>query len=172
MRLAMATGLPPLLWRGAAGTALSLVIAYVVWGGFFHRPLRWRGHELVLPSAGATLVQIFFGVADLLAVAAALYVLLPAELHLGYVEVLAVFMAAIVIGLLSHVPGSLGVFEFGDRSPAPADRRPGLAADRLAPGLPRRLLHAAAGLRRGGAGGERGASLARGAWRLRSTAPA
>jgi uncharacterized membrane protein YbhN (UPF0104 family) len=111
MRLAMATGLPPLLWRLAAGTALSLVIGYVVWGGFFHRPLRWRGHEVVLPSAGATLVQIFFGVADLLAVAAALYVLLPAELHLGYVEVLAVFMAAIVIGLLSHVPGSLGVFE-------------------------------------------------------------
>lgn len=111
MRLAMATGLPPWLWRAAAGTALSLVIAYVVWGGFFHRPLRWRGRELVLPSAGATLAQIFFGVADLLAVAAALYVLLPAELHLGYVEVLAVFMAAIVIGLLSHVPGSLGVFE-------------------------------------------------------------
>ena len=54
MRLAMATGLPPWLWRAAAGTALSLVIAYVVWGGFFHRPLRWRGRELVLrPRVGA-----------------------------------------------------------------------------------------------------------------------
>ena len=85
MRLAMATGLPPLALAGwLPATALSLVIAYVVWGGFFHRPLRWRGHELVLPSAGATLVQIFFGVADLMAVAAALYVLLPAELGLGY----------------------------------------------------------------------------------------
>ena len=46
-----------------------------------------------------------------MAVAAALYVLLPAELGLGYLEVLAVFMASIVIGLISHVPGSLGVFE-------------------------------------------------------------
>lgn len=110
-RLAAATGLPPWLWRVAAGAALTLVIAYVVWGGFFHRPLRWRGRELVLPSASATLTQIFFGVADLIAVAAALYVLLPTELGLGYLEVLAVFMASIVIGLVSHVPGSLGVFE-------------------------------------------------------------
>ena len=110
-RLAAATGLPPWLWRLAAATALALVIAYVVWGGFFHRPLRWRGRELILPSAGATLTQIFFGVADLMAVAAALYVLLPAELGLGYLEVLAIFMASIVVGLVSHVPGSLGVFE-------------------------------------------------------------
>ena len=43
--------------------------------------------------------------------AAALYVLLPPELGLGYLEVLAVFMASIVVGLMSHVPGSLGVFE-------------------------------------------------------------
>ena len=110
-RLAAATGLPPWLWRAAAGTALTLVICYVIWGGFFHRPLRWRGREFLLPSAGATLVQIFFGVADLMAVAAALYVLLPPELGLGYLEVLAVFMASIVVGLMSHVPGSLGVFE-------------------------------------------------------------
>ncbi|MFO1049474.1 MAG: lysylphosphatidylglycerol synthase domain-containing protein [Geminicoccaceae bacterium] len=110
-RLAVATGLPPTLWRVAAATALTLVSAYVIWGGFFHRPLRWRGREFILPGAGATLIQIFFGVADLIAVAAALYVLLPDELGLDYLEVLAVFMASIVIGLLSHVPGSLGVFE-------------------------------------------------------------
>jgi uncharacterized membrane protein YbhN (UPF0104 family) len=110
-RLAQATGAPSWLWRLAAGTALSLVIAYVVWGAFFHRPLRWRGREFALPSTGATLTQIFFGVADLLAVAAALYVLLPAELLLSYAEVLAIFMTALVLGLLSHVPGSLGVFE-------------------------------------------------------------
>ncbi len=110
-RLAEVTGLPPWLWRLAAATALALVIAYVVWGAFFHRPIRWRGHELVLPGATATLIQIFFGVADLVAVAAALYVLLPSELGLGYLDVLAVFMASIVVGLMSHVPGSLGVFE-------------------------------------------------------------
>ncbi|MGD9507119.1 MAG: hypothetical protein AB7I59_16980 [Geminicoccaceae bacterium] len=110
-RLAESTGLPPLVWRLAAAAALLLVSAYVVWGGFFHRPLRWRGREFALPDAGATLIQIFFGVADLIAVAAALYVLLPSDLGLDYLEVLTIFMASIVVGLLSHVPGSLGVFE-------------------------------------------------------------
>jgi uncharacterized membrane protein YbhN (UPF0104 family) len=110
-RLAAATGLPAWLWRLAAGTALTLVTGYVIWGSFFHRPFHWRGRVFTLPSAGATLTQIFFGVADLLAVAGALYVLLPPELHLTYLEVLTVFMASIVVGLMSHVPGSLGVFE-------------------------------------------------------------
>ena len=147
-RLAAATGLPPWLWRLGAATALALVIAYVVWGAFFHRPLRWRGHELVLPSAGATLTQIFFGVADLMAVAAALYVLLPAELGLGYLEVLAVFMASIVVGLMSHVPGSLGVFESAVvllLQPSEAQTLP-LIGSLLA--FRARLLPAAAGLRR------------------------
>jgi uncharacterized membrane protein YbhN (UPF0104 family) len=110
-RLAAATGVPGPVWRVAAATGLLLVIAYVVWGALFHRPMRWRGREFTLPSPGATLTQIFFGVADLMAVAAALHVLLPAELGLTYPEVLTVFMASIVVGLMSHVPGSLGVFE-------------------------------------------------------------
>ena len=110
-RLAEATGIPAGLWRLAAASALLLVAAYVVWGAFFHRPVRWRGHEFTLPSAMATLTQIFFGVTDLLAVAAALWVLMPAGLGLSYPEVLTVFMAALMVGLVSHVPGSLGVFE-------------------------------------------------------------
>lgn len=110
-RLAAATGVPALAWRAAAALALLLVVAYVVWGAFFHRPIRWRGRELALPSASATLTQIFFGVADLMAVAAALHALLPAALGLSYPEVLTIFMAAIVVGLMSNVPGSLGVFE-------------------------------------------------------------
>lgn len=110
-RLAAATGIPAILWRLAALAALMLVVAYVVWGAFFHRPIRWRGRTITLPDAGATLTQIFFGVTDLMAVAAALHVLLPAELGLSYPEVLTVFMAALVVGLMSHVPGSLGVLE-------------------------------------------------------------
>lgn len=110
-RLAAATGLPGWLWQLAAFAALSAVIAYVSWGAFFHRPLRFGSRELSLPDASSTLTQIFFGVADLMAVAAALYVLMPADLGLSYAEVLAIFMASIVVGLVSNVPGSLGVFE-------------------------------------------------------------
>lgn len=109
--LTAATGLPGWAWRAGAATALVLVACYVVWGAYFHRPLRWRGHTLTLPGAAATLTQIFWGVADLLAVAGALYMLMPDALGLGYIDVLTIFMASIVVGLMSHVPGSLGVFE-------------------------------------------------------------
>ena len=110
-RLADATHLPSWLWRLGAIVALALVAAYVGWGAVSRRTVVVRGVELTFPDATSTLIQIFWGVADLLAVAAALHALLPPELHLGYVEVLSVFMASIVVGLVSNVPGGLGVFE-------------------------------------------------------------
>ena len=110
-RLAGVTGLPDWLWRAGAMLGLVVVAAYLAWGALFRHPLKVRGLSFSLPPVGSTLSQIFFGVADLLAVAAALHVLLPDALGLSFVEVLAIFMAAIVVGLVSHVPGSLGVFE-------------------------------------------------------------
>jgi uncharacterized membrane protein YbhN (UPF0104 family) len=110
-RLAAITGMPDWLWRTGAVLGLVLVAAYLAWGALFHHPIRVRGRTFSLPPVRSTLLQIFFGVADLLAVAAALHVLLPASLGLSYVEVLAIFMASIIAGLVSHVPGSLGVFE-------------------------------------------------------------
>jgi uncharacterized membrane protein YbhN (UPF0104 family) len=110
-RLAAATGLPGWAWQVAAAVGLIGVITYIAWGALFHRPFTLYGRVYTLPPAASTLTQIFFGVADLLAVAAALNVLLPASLDLSYLEVLAIFMASIVVGLMSHVPGSLGVFE-------------------------------------------------------------
>lgn len=109
--LAAATRLPGWAWQLGAATALMLVAAYVTWGAFFHRPLHFRGRSFSLPGAKATLTQIFWGVADLLAVAGALCALMPAGLGLSYIDVLTIFMASIVVGLMSNVPGSLGVFE-------------------------------------------------------------
>ena len=110
-RLADATHLPLWLWRTGAVATLLLVGTYIAWGAVSRRSVVVRGVELTFPDATSTLIQIFWGVADLLAVAAALHALLPPELNLGYVEVLSVFMASIVVGLLSNVPGGLGVFE-------------------------------------------------------------
>jgi uncharacterized membrane protein YbhN (UPF0104 family) len=109
--LAAATSITPGIWR-LLGLLLLLALAgLLVWGSFFHRPMRLFGQLIVLPTAGITFIQILLGLADLSAVAAALHVLLPAGLGLGFAQVLGIYGAALAVGLVSHVPGSLGVFE-------------------------------------------------------------
>lgn len=109
--LARAAGLAESWWRLLGAGLLGVVLAVLVWGTWFHRPIRVAGQVFQLPCARVTAIQIALGVADLACVAAALHVLLPAELGLTYFETLGVFVAAITLGLISHVPGSLGVFE-------------------------------------------------------------
>ncbi len=109
--LAAALEVPETAWRIFGGLLLAAVAAFLLWGTWFHRPIRLGGQTILLPGARITLVQILLGIADLCAVAAALHVLMPADLGLGYPALLGIFVAAMAIGLASHVPGSLGVFE-------------------------------------------------------------
>lgn len=109
--LARAVGVSELWWRLMGTGLLAVVLAVLVWGTWFHRPIRIGGQVFELPCVRVTSLQIVLGVTDLGCVAAALHVLLPSELGLGYFETLGVFVAAITLGLISHVPGSLGVFE-------------------------------------------------------------
>jgi uncharacterized membrane protein YbhN (UPF0104 family) len=108
---AIATSIAEPYWRGTGLVALVAVAALLIWSGPLHRPIRVLGMPMVLPGARITLIQILLGIADLAAAAAALYALMPPELALAYPKVLAVFVVSITIGLISHVPGSLGVFE-------------------------------------------------------------
>ena len=108
--LAAATGVATGWWR-ILGCLLLAVVAGVLVGAVMHRRFRVFGHLVDLPGFVATVVLISLGVGDLLGVAAALHVLLPADLHLGFFQTLNIFVAALALGLVSNVPGSLGVFE-------------------------------------------------------------
>ncbi len=72
--------------------------------------LRARGFTLQRPGLGFLLVQLGVLSADLLGAGAALYVLLP-DTHIGFAPFMAVYTVALALGVLSHVPGGLGVFE-------------------------------------------------------------
>ncbi len=109
--LAAATGLATVWWRILGGLLLVAVAAVVLVGAVLHRRFRIFGHLVDLPGVMATLALISLGVGDLLGIAAALHVLLPADLHLGFFQTLNIFVAALALGLVSNVPGSLGVFE-------------------------------------------------------------
>jgi phosphatidylglycerol lysyltransferase len=69
---------------------------------------QWR---FPLPRRSMVLVQLLVGIIDLMASAAVLYVLLPADAQAGPALFLTVYMSAVILGSISHVPGGIGVFE-------------------------------------------------------------
>lgn len=94
-------------------SSLTLVggVAGFLWLCTRRRSLRWRGVTLPLPSARLVLGQLTISALDVCLACAALHALLPVDLGFSYLEFLPLYCVAIVMGLLSHVPGGLGVFE-------------------------------------------------------------
>jgi phosphatidylglycerol lysyltransferase len=73
-------------------------------------PIKLHRVELPLPSPRLASAQLTVSVADWALAGAVLYALLPAS-GLSFIGFLGAFLAAQLIGLVSHVPGGVGVFE-------------------------------------------------------------
>jgi uncharacterized membrane protein YbhN (UPF0104 family) len=90
---------------------IGALLAYLVW---VHR-MRRRGKPIFLnfslPGPGVTLAQMALGVIDVCSAAGALYVLLPRAHGLGFLAFCALYAFAAMLGIASHAPGGLGVFE-------------------------------------------------------------
>lgn len=67
-------------------------------------------YGLRLPSASLALGQLLISAVDIVATAAVLWILLPAG-AVGFPALVGLFSVAMVIGILSHLPGGVGVFE-------------------------------------------------------------
>ncbi|MCR3963772.1 phosphatidylglycerol lysyltransferase domain-containing protein [Aeromonas veronii] len=95
------------LLRLAGVMALLLVASYLCWPA---PRLSWRKHTLTLPGFRIRLLQLLVALADWMAAAAVLFVLLPAD-SVPYPVLLSAFVLASFLGVLAHVPGGIGVFE-------------------------------------------------------------
>jgi phosphatidylglycerol lysyltransferase len=104
--------LPPLAVRALAALAVLPVLVYLVL--VLWRPgqrLSVFGRELVLPGRAIALAQVGLPFADWLFASAALYVLLDPASRPSFGAFAAAFTLAQVLGLVSHSPGGLGVFD-------------------------------------------------------------
>jgi phosphatidylglycerol lysyltransferase len=90
---------------------LVIVCVYMLLIAVRRRPVNLRGWEWTVPSVGLSAGQILIASLDWMLAAGVLYVLLPQEIHVGFPRFLTIFMLAQAAGLLSYVPGGLGVFE-------------------------------------------------------------
>ena len=90
---------------------LAAVCAYALWASLARGTLAIRGWALRAPGPAIGLAQIALGVLDLSLSCAVLWSLLPRGAHVSYVTFLGVYAAAVIAGIISHVPGGVGVFE-------------------------------------------------------------
>jgi phosphatidylglycerol lysyltransferase len=89
---------------------MSVPVAYVAMTILRRTPLRvWRV-ELPIPSSRIATAQLALSSIDWALAGAVLYVLLP-PMTLSFVTFLGLFFVAILLGMASHVPGGVGVFE-------------------------------------------------------------
>jgi phosphatidylglycerol lysyltransferase len=94
-----------------AGWLLLLTsVAYLVAVVVRREPIRVFRFELPLPSPRIAFAQLGVSAVDWALAGAVLYVLLPKS-ELSFLGLLGAFLAAQLLGLASHVPGGMGVFE-------------------------------------------------------------
>ncbi|HWM45458.1 MAG TPA: lysylphosphatidylglycerol synthase domain-containing protein [Xanthobacteraceae bacterium] len=103
--------LPEWLNRTVATLALIALISYVAWVWRIPRRIGRKNWEVTLPNGPLTLLQIGIGIVDLAFCAFAMYMLVPSEPYVGFIELAVIFVSATLLGFASHSPGGLGVFD-------------------------------------------------------------
>ncbi|MEH2447354.1 MAG: lysylphosphatidylglycerol synthase domain-containing protein [Nostoc sp.] len=90
---------------------LLLVAIYLLGSILIQQPLIIRGQEFRFPSFKISLAQIAISSFDWILAAAVLYAVLPNNISLSYLDFLGIYLLAMFAGVISNVPGGLGVFE-------------------------------------------------------------
>ena len=109
--LSVVDHLPASINRLVGWTGLFAIVCYFVWLVMRPRIVGRAGWRIALPAWRGTLLQIGIGTVDRLLASLSIYMLLPANPHVGFATIVVVFVMATLLGAVSHAPGSLGVVE-------------------------------------------------------------
>ncbi len=97
--------------QAIAFAALAGLVLWIAAGTFCTNNFRIGNWQMRLPKVHFTIAQIILAICDLTLAAGVLYAMIPAEVRPEFDLYLAVYVIALVVGALSHVPGGVGVFE-------------------------------------------------------------
>ena len=103
--------IPPALETGAGLVALGGLLAYLFWLASGKRTLKAGSFTIPLPGARTGMALTAAGLLDLVSAALVLYVLMPADVVQNLSYFITIYFGAVALGILSHSPGGLGVFE-------------------------------------------------------------
>ncbi len=94
------------------GAAVLVAIAlYLVWVSMKRRAVKIQRWLIQLPTLSVSVGQLALGTLDVFAAAGVLYFLLPDGHGIPFASFAAVYAFACILGIISHSPGGLGVFE-------------------------------------------------------------
>ena len=102
--------LSPMALHVGGIVTLGVIGFLVVACGLRRTPIRLGQWLIEVPGAGLTLTQILLTALDLIGAAASLWLLLP-DTRVDFATFSAIYAAATALGVISHVPGGIGVFE-------------------------------------------------------------
>ncbi|MBX9928798.1 MAG: bifunctional lysylphosphatidylglycerol flippase/synthetase MprF [Gemmatimonadaceae bacterium] len=104
--------LPAVPARALGVASLLAVAAYTGWAAIARtRTVGWRRWSFEVPDGRLAIAQVALAIADWCVAGLVAYVLLPPEHGIAPIAFLGVFVLAQVVGVASHVPGGVGVFE-------------------------------------------------------------
>jgi phosphatidylglycerol lysyltransferase len=118
-------GVSPEPLRAIALIILALAVGFLLFCSLRRTPWHRGPIDIDAPGATLVLVQLLLTTVDVLAAAATLWVLLP-SVGISFSAFASIYVMAVALGVLSHVPGGLGVFElvilyaFGGNAPVNA----------------------------------------------------
>ncbi|MEH2052394.1 lysylphosphatidylglycerol synthase domain-containing protein [Nostoc sp.] len=90
---------------------LLLIAIYLLGSILIKQPLTIRQQDFRFPSLPISLAQIAISSFDWILAALVLYAILPSNTPLSYLEFLGIYLLGMFAGVISNIPGGLGVFE-------------------------------------------------------------
>lgn len=103
--------IPPVAETGVGVAILTILGGYLIWLATGQRHLQAGGFGFSLPGARLGAALTGAGLLDLTGAAMTLYVLMPGDAAQNLPYFFTIYFAAVGLGILSHSPGGLGVFE-------------------------------------------------------------
>jgi phosphatidylglycerol lysyltransferase len=92
-------------------TLVAAIVGYLSLCATRRAPIGFAGWQFDVPRPGIAVAQIGLSLLDWTLAAAVIYVLLPGGLPFGFLSFVGLFGLANLGGLISNVPGGIGVFE-------------------------------------------------------------
>ncbi len=101
----------PQVVRAITWLCAAFLILYWAAVLFLHKPITIRNMTFTLPSPLMALTQTIVSCLDLVLAGFILYLFVEYKIDIPFGNFLTIFIVSLIVGLLSHVPGGLGVFE-------------------------------------------------------------